>query len=92
MVHFLPDYLLEGYAQHSRGEDDLLNQVGVTFQRSMYNVTSAVIQALRAALKYPLDDPNPEHLMANREFFEQQLDRFKRPEARLLDIQTQAYR
>ena len=58
----------------------------------MYNVTSAVIQALRTALLYPLDDPNPEHLKANRAFFEQNMDRFKRPEARLSDIQTQDYR
>ena len=92
MLHFLPDYLIEEYQQHERSEDDMLVQLGVTFQRSMYNVTSAVIQALRTALLYPLDDPNPEHLKANRAFFEQQLDRFKRPEARLLDIQNQRYR
>ncbi|MEM9149354.1 MAG: CO2 hydration protein [Cyanobacteria bacterium P01_F01_bin.3] len=92
MLHFLPDYLVEIYQQNSRGEDDLLNQIGVTFQRSMYNVTSAVIQALRTALLYPLDDPNPEHLKANRAFFEQNIDRFKRSEARLSDIQQQSYR
>ncbi|MGB3787834.1 MAG: CO2 hydration protein [Phormidesmis sp.] len=92
MLHFLPDYLIEEYQQHGRGEDDILIQLGITFQRSMYNVTSAVIQALRAALLYPLDDTNPEHLKANRQFFEQQIDRFKRPEARLQDIQDQSYR
>lgn len=58
----------------------------------MYCVTSAVIQALRQALLYPLDDPNPKHLQANRAFFEAQLDRLKRPEARLRDIQQQSYR
>ena len=67
-------------------------QLGITFQRSMYCVTSAVIQALRAALLYPLDDPNPKHLEANRAFFEAQLDRFKRREARLRDIQSPNYR
>ncbi len=91
MMHFLPDYLVEMYQANSRGEDDILNQVGVTFQRSMYNVTSAVIQALRTALCYPLDDPNPRHLQANRDFFEMQIDRFKRPEARLRDIQKTSY-
>ena len=69
-----------------------LVQIGATFQRSMYNVTSAVIQALRGALLYPLDDEDPRHLEANRAFFEQQLDRFKRDEARLVDIQEQVYR
>jgi hypothetical protein len=58
----------------------------------MYNVTSAVIQALRCALLFPLDDPDPEHLKANRAFFEAQMDRFVRPEARLRDVQTQDYR
>ncbi len=92
MLRFLPPYLEDYYQQHCRGEDDQLVQLGITFQRSMYNVTSAVIQALRAALYYPLDDPNPEHLMANRRFFEQQMDRLTRSEARLRDIQTADYR
>ena len=92
MYHFLPDYLQEYYRKHCRGEDDVLVQLGITFQRSMYNVTSAVIQALRQALLYPLDDPNPKHLMANRQFFEAQMDRFKRPEARLREIQSSDYR
>ena len=92
MLHFLPPYLKEYYQQYCRGEDDMLIQLGITFQRSMYNVTSAVLQALRTALLYPLDDPNPEHLLKNREFFEAQMDRFLRPEARLNDIQRQDYR
>ena len=92
MYHFLPDYLQEYYQQHCRGKDDILIQLGVTFQRSMYNVTSAVIHALRQALLYPLDDPNPRHLQKNREFFESQMNRFLRPEARLNNIQAQSYR
>lgn len=92
MLHFLPPYLVEYYSQHCRGKDDMLIQLGISFQRSMYCVTSAVIQALRTALLYSLDDPDPEHLQANRAFFEQQLDRFKRPEARLRNIQSQDYR
>jgi len=92
MVHFLPPYLREYYAENCRGNDDILIQLGITFQRSMYNVTSAVIQALRTALLYPLDDPNPRHRMANRQFFEAQMDRFLRPEARLNDIQRPDYR
>ncbi|MEA5419368.1 CO2 hydration protein [Spirulina sp. CCNP1310] len=92
MLHFLPPYLVDYYQQYCRGEDDMLIQLGITFQRSMYNVTSAVIQALRTALLYPLDDPNPEHLRKNRQFFEAQMDRFLRPEARLKDVQSQDYR
>jgi len=92
MYHFLPDYLVKYYQKHCRGEDDILVQLGITFQRSMYNVTSAVIQALRTATSYPLDDPDPEHLLANRKFYEAQMDRFLRPEARLRDIQDPNYR
>ena len=92
MLHFLPDYLVDYYQDYCRGEDDTLIQLGISFQRSMYCVTSAVIQALRTALLYPLDDTNPKHLQANRDFFESQLDRFKRPEARLRDIQSADYR
>ena len=92
MYHFLPDYLIKYYQEHCRGEDDVLIQLGITFQRSMYNVTSAVIQALRTALLYPLDDPNPRHLQKNRQFFEAQIDRFLRPEARLNYIQNPDYR
>ena len=54
--------------------------------------TYNTIEALRTALHYPLDDPNPEHLKANRQFFEAQMDRLTRPEARLQDIQQQSYR
>jgi CO2 hydration protein len=98
MFHFLPPYLVEYYKQHCRGEDDMLIQLAVSFQRSMYCVTSAVIQAGRAAFYYPLDDPNPKHLLANRAYFEGQLNRFCRREygmneaARLPNIQKQSYR
>lgn len=98
MLHFLPQYLVDYYQQYCRGTDDMLIQLGITFQRSMYNVTSAVIQALRTATLYPLDDENPEHLQANRDFFETQLNRFTRSDygmrdaARLRDIQQQNYR
>jgi len=92
MYHFLPDYLQDYYQKNCRGEEDILTQLGITFQRSMYNVTSAVIQALRTALLYPLDDSNPKHLLKNREFFEAQMDRLRRPEARLRDIQSPEYR
>ncbi len=42
MLHFLPPYLQKLYKQHRRGEEDQLIQLGITFQRSMYNVTSAM--------------------------------------------------
>ncbi len=98
MYHFLPQYLIDYYQQFCRGKDDMLIQLAISFQRSMYNVTSAVIQAGRAAFLYPLDDPNPRHLMANRAYFEGQLNRFVNPKygmdkaAKILAIQSQNYR
>ncbi len=98
MYHFLPQYLVDYYSQYCRGKADMLIQLAVSFQRSMYNVTSAVIQAGRAAFLYPLDDPNPRHLSMNRRYFEGQLNRFCRSEygireaARLSVIQDQNYR
>jgi CO2 hydration protein len=98
MYHFLPQYLVDYYKQYCRGEDDMLIQLAVSFQRSMYNVTSAVIQAGRAALLYPLDDPNPKHLLTNRHYFEGQLNRFCNPKygmdkaARIGMVQDQNYR
>ncbi|MFQ3679589.1 MAG: CO2 hydration protein [Pseudanabaenaceae cyanobacterium] len=98
MLHFLPPYLVEYYRQHCRGEDDMLVQLTVSFQRSMYNVTSAVIQAGRAAFLYPLDDPNPRHRQQNRAYFEGQLRRFSRTDygidqaCRINYIQKQSYR
>ncbi|MGF1577522.1 MAG: CO2 hydration protein [Cyanophyceae cyanobacterium] len=98
MFHFLPPYLVDYYSQHCRGKEDMLIQLAISFQRSMYCVTSAVIQAGRAAFLYPLEDPNPRHLMMNRRYFEGQLNRFCRADygireaARLSMIQDQNYR
>jgi CO2 hydration protein len=98
MYHFLPPYLKNYFLANCRGQDDILVQLGIAFQRSMYNVTSAVLQATRAALAYPLDDPNPKHLKANRAFFEAQMDRFIRPQygivnaCRIRSVQTDSYK
>jgi CO2 hydration protein len=98
MYHFLPPYLKQHFAQNCRGEDDILVQLGIAFQRSMYTVTSAVLQATRGALLYPLDDPNPKHLLKNRKFFEAQMDRFMRPQygitdaCRIRSVQLDSYK
>jgi CO2 hydration protein len=98
MYHFLPQYLRDHFLANCRGEDDMLIQLGIAFQRSMYTVTSAVLQATRAALLYPLDDPNPKHLKANRAFFEAQMDRFTRPQygivnaCRIRSVQKESYK
>jgi CO2 hydration protein len=46
MYHFLPPYLQEFYKDRCRSDDDILNQIAVTFQRSMYCVTSAGVSGV----------------------------------------------
>jgi len=51
--HFLPPYLTEALPYSTaRRRTDILVAAGVHLPGSMYNVTSAVIQALRAALLF----------------------------------------
>lgn len=73
MRHFLPPYLHEFYQQSQRGEDDLLVKICVSFQKSMYCVTTAAIKGLAP---YPLDTTEVEQRRANRAYLEQWMDRF----------------
>jgi len=66
MLHFLPN--ISWITTTNTGEDDMLIQLGL-LSNAPCTVSLAVIQALRTALLYPLDDPNPKHLQ-NRAFFE----------------------
>lgn len=56
MRHFLPDYLLNFYRQQERGLDNLRVKICISFQKSMFCVTTAVIQALAP---FPLDTTDP---------------------------------
>ena len=73
MRHFLPKYLREFYRRTScRGEDDLRVQICVSFQKSMFCVTTATILGL---MPYPLDTRNPDEQKANQVYLEQWMDR-----------------
>ncbi len=73
MRHFLPKYLHEFYRRTScRGEDDLRVQICVSFQKSMFCVTTATILGL---MPYPLDTRNTDEQKANRVYLEQWMDR-----------------
>ncbi len=72
MRHYLPDYLRAVYEQNPRGVDDLRVQICLSFQKSMYCVTSAVMRALAP---HPLDDPDPAHQAANAQHFSAWLQR-----------------
>jgi len=72
MRHYLPPYLHEFYRHQGRGEDDLRVKICQTFQKSMFCVTTAAITALAP---YPWTTRYPAEQAANREFYEQWLER-----------------
>jgi CO2 hydration protein len=73
MRHFLPDYLSEIYKRSRRGEDDLRVQICISFQKSMFCVTTATILGLAP---YPVTTNNPEEQEKVRVYLEGWMDRF----------------
>lgn len=73
MRHYLPDYLHKFYQNTIRQEDDLLVKICVSFQKSMYCVTTA---ALKGLAPHSLPTDNPEEQQANRKYLEQWMNRF----------------
>jgi CO2 hydration protein len=73
MRHYLPDYLHEVYRRTTRGEDDLRVKICISFQKSMFCVTTAAILGL---MPYPANTNNPEEQRANRVYLEGWMDRF----------------
>jgi CO2 hydration protein len=81
MRHFIPEYLHSIYRQNFRQEEDLLVQICVSFQKSMFCVTTAAILGLAP---FPLDSQEPSAIKANRRYFEGWMDRLLK--SRLLDV------
>ncbi|MBD2250692.1 CO2 hydration protein [Nostoc parmelioides] len=81
MRHYLPEYLHKIYRQSLRGEDDLLVQICITFQKSMFCVTTATILGL---MPFPLDTKESSEQEANQIYFEKWMDRFVT--SRLVDV------
>ncbi|MCX7594975.1 MAG: CO2 hydration protein [Fischerella sp.] len=74
MRHFLPEYLHEVYRRSRRGEDDLRVQICMTFQKSMFCVTTAAILGL---MPYPADTQDPEEQRLNQVYLQKWLDRLE---------------
>ncbi|MBD2100459.1 CO2 hydration protein [Leptolyngbya sp. FACHB-261] len=70
--HYLPNYLHALYCQSPRGEDDLRVQICVSFQKSMFCVTTAAILGLAP---YPITTSDPTQQQANRTYLEGWMDR-----------------
>ncbi|MBF2003165.1 MAG: CO2 hydration protein [Synechococcales cyanobacterium M58_A2018_015] len=81
MMHFVPDYLQEIYMRGLRGSDDLRVKICLSFQKSMFCVTTAVIRGLAP---YPLSTTDPEQRQVNRIYLEQWMDRLL--ESRLVTL------
>ncbi|QSJ19948.1 CO2 hydration protein [Nostoc sp. UHCC 0702] len=81
MRHYLPEYLHEVYRHSLRGEDDLRIQICITFQKSMFCVTTAAILGL---MPHPVDTQEPSEQEANRVYLEKWMERLKT--SRLLDV------
>ncbi|BAT56236.1 hypothetical protein NOS3756_52390 [Nostoc sp. NIES-3756] len=83
MRHYLPDYLHKIYRNSLRGEDDLRVQICITFQKSMFCVTTAAILGL---MPFPVDTQDPSEQAANEVYLEKWMDRFIT--SRLLDVNS----
>jgi CO2 hydration protein len=84
MRHFLPDYLHDFYMQSLRGEDDLRVKISISFQKSMFCVTTAAILGL---LPHPLDTADPAQQQENRTYLEGWMDRLL--DSRLISVQSE---
>jgi CO2 hydration protein len=82
MRHFIPDYLQRVYDQSLRGQEDLRVQLCISFQKSMFCVTTAAILGL---LPHPLDTSSPSEQKTNRLYLESWMNRLQ--PSRLLSVQ-----
>jgi CO2 hydration protein len=83
MAHFLPDYLHDIYRMGLRGEEDLRVKICISFQKSMFCVTTAAILGLAP---HPIATTNPDEQKANRTYLEGWVNRLA--ESRLITVQS----
>jgi CO2 hydration protein len=83
MRHFLPDYMHKFYARSLRGEEDLRVRICVSFQKSMFCVTTAAILGLAP---HPINTDDPEQQQQNRQYLEAWMDRLE--PSQLLTVQV----
>ncbi|BAZ28278.1 CO2 hydration protein [Cylindrospermum sp. NIES-4074] len=81
MRHYLPEYLHEIYRRSQRGEDDLRVQICMSFQKSMFCVTTATILGL---LPHSLDTQDIDEQKANLVHLEKWMNRLQT--SRILDV------
>jgi len=72
MRHYIPDYLHDIYMQGLRGEDDLRVKICLSFQKSMFCVTTAAILGL---MPHPRTTTDPAEQQENRAYLEGWMDK-----------------
>lgn len=82
MRHYIPDYLHDLYMQGLRGEDDLRVKICISFQKSMFCVTTAAILGL---MPHSPTTTDPEEQQANRIYLEGWMDKIL--ETQVLNVQ-----
>lgn len=83
MTHYLPDYLRDLYRRSLRGETDIRVKICLSFQKSMFCVTTAAILGLAP---YAIDTDNPKEQAENRKYLEGWMDKLL--ESRLISFQS----
>lgn len=81
MRHYLPEYLHAVYRRSPRGEDDLRVQICISFQKSMFCVTTATILGL---MPHPVNTQDPSEEKANLIYLQKWMNRLE--QSRLLDV------
>jgi CO2 hydration protein len=84
LVRYMPDYLMDYYKTFSRGQSDLSVKSVVSFQKSMFCVTSAAILGLTPN---PLDTEDPKQQAENRSHWMAWVDRLINSRSRLESVQ-----
>jgi CO2 hydration protein len=83
MTHYIPEYLWALYRRSPRGESDARVKICISFQKSMFCVTTAAILGLAP---HPIDTQNPKEQAENRKYLEGWMD--KLAESRLISFQS----
>ncbi len=83
MRHFLPDYLHDFYRRSLRSETDIRVKICVSFQKSMFCVTTAAILGL---MPFPANTSDPQQQRQNRTYLEAWLNRML--DSRLPSVQV----
>ncbi|NDJ18086.1 CO2 hydration protein [Myxacorys almedinensis] len=81
--HNVPEYLHQFYRRSLRGEEDLRVMICVSFQKSMFCVTTAAILGLAP---HPINTEDPQEQKANRKYLEGWMD--KLAESRIANVQV----